>query len=814
MLQNQRLSLWTSDCFSFVVATTLTTPLERADDAPEPPEPKGRWHLPRFIKYILIAASAVALACLGVVFGFYVHYARLADRNLKAGPFASIDSFYAAPETVHVGERMAVKQLVALLRRAGADSTQGNAVGRLQILADGVEFHPGPQSVTGQPAVLIRISNDKIAQITSLSDRAPLHQYVLEPALITSVSEQNREKRRLIKFRDIPQNLVHAIISAEDKRFFQHAGFDPMRILKAAWVDFRSGRKEQGASTISMQLSRSFWLDSDKSWRRKFAELLITMRLEERLSKEQIFEDYCNQVYLGRTGTYSINGFGAAAIAFFGKDIRQLTLPEAATLAGIIQRPSYYSPLRNPEHAVDRRNLVLTMMRQNGYITDAEYADTVQARLTVASHDGEAADAPYFVDLVNDELQSDLSDSRGGQTRVYTTLDMNLQRAAADAVRVGMQEVDKRLGKLRHKGAPLPQAQVALIALDPHTGEVKALIGGRDYTASQLDHALAKRQPGSVFKPFVYAAALNTAVEGGSQIFTPASTIVDEPTTFASGTYSPGNFGHTFYGTVTLRSALAHSINVATVKLAEMVGYDAVVRMARRAGLNEDIRATPAVALGSYDATPFEIAGAYTVFANQGVFVKPRLISTVRDHEGGITHQNEPDTRKALDPRVAYLMVNLLGEVMRSGTAAGVRSRGFIVPAAGKTGTSHDGWFAGFTSNLLCVVWIGFDDNQELHLEGAKSALPVWTEFMKRALEYYPDAKPFARPDGITSAQICPESGELASELCPSKVAEVFIAGSEPQDSCAMHNSSAGDPAQVAGGDGAVTGVPISLPQN
>jgi len=225
------------------VATTLTTPLERADEAPEPPEPKGRWHLPRFTKYILIGASAVAMACLGVVFGFYVHYARLADRNLKAGPFASIDSFYAAPETVHVGERMAVKQLVALLRRAGADPTQGNAVGRLQILADGVEFHPGAQSVTGQPAVLIRISNDKISQITSLSDRAPLNQYVLEPALITSVSEENREKRRLIKFRDIPQNLVHAIISAEDKRFFQHAGFDPMRILKAAWVDFRSGRK-------------------------------------------------------------------------------------------------------------------------------------------------------------------------------------------------------------------------------------------------------------------------------------------------------------------------------------------------------------------------------------------------------------------------------------------------------------------------------------------------------------------------------------------------------------------------------------------
>src|SRR6266852_1047070 len=300
-----------------------------------------------------------------------------------------------------------------------------------------------------------------------------------------------------------------------------------MRILKAAWVDFRSGRKRQGASTITMQLARNFWLDSDKSWGRKFAELLITLRLEEKLSKEQIFEDYCNQVYLGRRGTYSINGFGAAALSFFGKDIRQLTLPEAATLAGLVQRPSYFSPIRYPERAIERRNIVLNLMRQNEYISNEEYANAMQAQLTAPPQDRESTEAPYFLDLVNDKLQNDIPEAQGGQSRIYTTLDLNLQRAAGDAVRIGIQEVDKRL---RHrKGAPLPEAQVALVALDPHTGEVKALIGGRDYERSQLNRSLAKRQPGSVFKPFVYAAALNTALEGGPQILTQATTVVDEP---------------------------------------------------------------------------------------------------------------------------------------------------------------------------------------------------------------------------------------------------------------------------------------------
>jgi penicillin-binding protein 1B len=347
---------------------------------------------------------------------------------------------------------------------------------------------------------------------------------------------------------------------------------------------------------------------------------------------------------------------------------------------------------------------------------------------------------------------------------------------------------------------------VALIALDPHTAEIKALVGGRNYGMSQLNHVLAKRQPGSIFKPFVYAAAMDTGIEGGPNILTAGTTIDDEPTTFwfDNKPYEPSNFEHKFYGKVTLRQALAHSLNVATVKVAEMVGYDKVVEMANRAGLNYQIQATPAVALGAYEVSPLEMAGAYTMFANQGVFVRPSFISMVRAENGDPIYANKIEKHQTLDPRVAYLMTNLMEEVMRSGTGAGVRGRsGFNAPAAGKTGTSHDGWFAGYTTELLCIVWVGFDDNRPLDLEGAKSAAPIWAEFMKRAIQYreYAAAKPFSVPDGIVTIQIDPLSGMPASPMCPETRAEVYIAGTQPVGTCPLHGAGQPGVTNVAGWD-------------
>jgi penicillin-binding protein 1B len=777
--------------------------------------PKGAG-LTRFVlspvgKFLLVSVALVTVAGVGVFTYFYNSYSRLIDQKLRIGPFANTSKLFAAPRTLNIGELIAPAEIALELRRTGYNESERNPMGYYRLRPDGIEIYPGPDSYFRRDAGLLKFTNGKISQIISLSDNSDLFQYQVEPQLITNLFDRNREKRRLVKFEDIPQVLVDAVTSAEDKRFFQHAGIDPLGIIRAAYVDLKKGRKEQGASTLTQNLARAFWLDNVKTWKRKLAEVMITIELEQKLSKKEIFEDYCNQMYLGRRGSFSIQGFGEASQAYFGKDIRQLNLVEAATLAAMLRNANLYNPFRFPDRVRERRNWVLGQMRENGHISDREYAVAIETPLNLAKGVVQSLDAPYFVDLVNDTLTTRFQDydflSHG--FRVYTTLDLNLQREAAEAVRIGMEQVDARLKKQkRFKGVEFPGEQVALVAIDPHTGEIKALVGGRNYGMSQLNHVLAKRPPGSSFKPFVYAAALNTAIEGGSHILTAGTVVEDEPTTFwyDNKPYEPSNFEHKFYGEVTLRRALAKSINVATVKVAEMVGYDKVVQMANRAGLR-GIEPTPAVALGSYEVTPLDIAGAYTMFANQGVLVKPSFISMVRGENGESIYTNKIDKHQALDPRIAYLMTNLMEEVIRSGTAAGLRGRsGFNAPAAGKTGTSQgerDGWFAGYTTELMCIVWVGFDDNRELNLEGAHSAAPIWGEFMKRALQYrdYSAVKPFTVPDGIVTVQIDPLSGMPATPMCPETSAEVYIAGTQPVGSCPLHGAGQPGMTNVAGWD-------------
>jgi penicillin-binding protein 1B len=745
---------------------------------------------------LLLLVVLVGIAGLAAFTYYYLKFAALIDAKLRTGPYPSASMIFAAPKTVTLGDEITPEEIAEELRRSGYTESPSNPMGWYNLRSDAIEIFPGPDSYFDQEGGVLRFEGGRVVEIISTRDHTARTQYLLEPELLTNLYQNvgnRREKRRPVKFSDLPPVLVQAVLSAEDKRFFQHAGFDPFRILKAAYVDLKEGRIAEGASTLTMQLAGSIWLNrSERTWKRKAAEVLITLHLERKLSKEQIFEYYANHIDLGMRGSFSIRGFGEAAQAYFGKDVRDLTLPEAATLAGLIRQPSYTNPVRWPERAKARRNVVLSLMRENGYITEAQFREAAAAPLTVVQGGAESADAPYFVDLVNNQLQDEFEqyDFQRTSHRVYTTLDMDLQRDAAEAVRLGMQEVDEQLRRRREFRNKPPDAQVALVALDAATGEVRALIGGRDYGRSQLNRVLARRQPGSSFKPFVYAAAFTAAVEEGRQI-TPLTTLVDEPTTFYfdGQTYSPANFGEKYYGTVTVRYALAHSLNVPTVRLAEMVGYDKVVEVAQRAGMNLRIQPTPAVALGAYEVTPLEIAGAYTVFPNLGVYVAPSWIKLIRDQSGKVLYTHKPRRKEALDPRVAYLMVDLLQEVMRSGTAAGARARGFTLPAGGKTGTSHDGWFAGFTSKLICVVWVGFDDNRELGLEGARSALPVWTEFMKRAHRHreYRNVREFEPPEGIVMVEIDPLSGMLAGPGCPKPQLQAFIAGTEPLEVCRLH---------------------------
>jgi penicillin-binding protein 1B len=595
---------------------------------------------------------------------------------------------------------------------------------------------------------------------------------------------------------------VDAVLAIEDRRFFQHGGVNFMRLAEAAWIDLTHQRHEQGGSTITMQLSRAFFLTPEKTVKRKIAEMLIAMELEQKFTKQQIFEFYANRVDVGQRGSFTISGFAAASQAYFNKDLKDITLPEAALIAGLVQAPSYLSPYRHPERALDRRNVVLDSMVETHAATRADVEKAKATPLKLAPPNVEASDAPYFVDLVRDTVIGKLNERELNDQsyRIYTTLDPELQKIAAQAVETGMKLVDDQITKLRTrrvkvgkkkfetKVLPGPQAQLALIAMDPHTGEVLALVGGRNYGLSQLNHASARRPTGSIFKPFVYAAALNTAIDGTPPVFTPASMVDDQPTTFSYGDqiYEPRNYKEEYHGQVTLRYALAMSLNNATVKLAEEVGYDKVADLAKAAGITS-VKPTPAMALGAYDATPLDMAAAYTLFANNGVRVAPTVVNSVRNSTGDIVADFKPDKRQVVDPRVAFVTTNMMEAVVNTGLAfSAVRGRGFSAPAAGKTGSSHDGWFAGYTSNLLCIVWVGYDDYSDIRLSGAQTAAPIWAEFMKKAVASprYSDVKPFSQPSGVVDVQLDKLTNLLANASCPETYTAAFIAGTEPSQTC------------------------------
>jgi penicillin-binding protein 1B len=732
---------------------------------------------------------------------YYVKFGRMIDQRFKGPVFGNSARIYAIAHPVQVGEKIDPKDIASLLRRAGYSESGKSAMGSYRLYDGAIEIKPGPDSYHSPESAMIRFRGGKVERITSKS--GDLAAYELEPQMITSLFDAGqRSKRQLVTYDEIPKMMVDAVLAIEDRRFFQHGGVNFIRLAEATWVDVTRGRHEQGGSTITMQLSRAFFLTPEKTVKRKLSEMLIALEMEQKLSKQQIFEFYANRVDLGQRGSFTISGFAQAARAYFNKDLKDLTPAEMALIAGIIQAPSYLSPYRHPERALDRRNLVLDSMVENHALTQADAERAKATPLKLAPPNVEASDAPYFVDLLRDTLITKLDERQMNEQgyRIYSTIDPDLQRAAAAAVESGMKLVDDQVTKLRTKRTrigknkyetkvlPGPLAQVAVVVMDPHTGEVLALVGGRNYGISQLNHAVAKRPTGSIFKPFVYAAAMNTALDGTNPVFTPASIVQDAPATFAYGDqiYEPRNYKEEYHGDVTARYALAMSLNNATVKLAEEVGYEKVADLAKLSGITS-VKATPAMALGAYDATPIDMAAAYTVFANNGLRISPTLVNSVRNANGDIVQDFKPETHTVLDPRVAYIMTNMMEGVINFGLGyTPVRLRGFDRPAAGKTGSSHDGWFAGYTSNLVCIVWVGFDDYSDLRISGALSAAPIWTEVMKKAaaLPQYADMRPFSQPSGVVDVQLDKATNLLATPSCPQTYSAAFIAGTEPSETC------------------------------
>ncbi len=749
---------------------------------------------------MLGAATFLLLVIAAVTTYYWISYGRMIDLRLSGHIQQTTARIYAAPIRISTGEPLTVGDLADQLQRAGySELDVSGTPGRYVLHGNEIEIRPSSESYFGgKNRLVVDFGGKEIQKIRSMDTGAALDSAEVEPELLTSLFDDSREKRRAVNFNDIPKVLRDAVLSVEDRRFFEHPGFDPIRILGAAWADLRHGARVQGGSTISMQVARSFFFSTDRTLRRKIAETMVALELERRFNKQQIFELYANEIYLGNRGSFAIHGFGEASLAYFNKDVREVSLPEAAFLAGIIHAPNRYSTAeRRPERAVEARDRALLSMTENGAISAEQAREAKKVPLQIVGGGLEGSTAPYFVDMVKEHLLDQFSeaDLLSQSFRVYTTLDPDLQRAASDAVDMGVKNIDsqlaKRYARWQKAGQQAPQAQVAIVVLDPHNGEIKALVGGRNYGESQLNHVLARRQPGSAFKPFVYAAAFEGAVDGVQPIVTPATEVMDEPTTFDfdGKEYTPNNYGEKFHGKVTLREALTDSLNVATVKVAELVGYTRVTDMAHQFGLDPSIRPTPAVALGAYEMTPLEVAAGYTIFANGGVRAEPMYIRNVVKSDGESLERGIVRTRKALDPRVNYLLTNMMEDVIDHGTGAVVRARGFIAPAAGKTGTSRDGWFAGYTSNLLAIVWVGFDDNRDLGLSGASAPAPIWAEFMKRAIELpaYRDVQPFEMPSGVTRVSIDPETMQLATPSCPTTRDEVYIIGTEPTEFCSLH---------------------------
>lgn len=693
------------------------------------------------------------------------------------------DLGYTARETPREGgEFAATREVVAIVPRGGRHA--GRTV-RLEWAAPDAT-RPGAAT---PPATIARV----------LVGDTRVTEVALDPPLLSGLATPTRERRRRVPLAAIPAHVQQAVLAIEDRRFYAHPGVDPIRMVGALATNLRGTRAYLvGASTITQQLARNFFLTEQmaeeqlsgrRSVKRKLLEQFMAIVLETRATKEEILELYLNEVYLGHRGSFALHGVAAAARTYFAKDLSNLSVGEGALIAGVIQSPGNHSPFASLTRAKERRDVVLQAMHDAGYLPAAGLKQALAEPLQ-ASARALDFEAPYFVDHVADELETLLPGLSGSDAalEVYTTLDINLQRAAQDAVRTGLAGIDDTMTRRKRRVRP----QAALIAIDPRTGEVLALVGGRSYNQSQFNRVTgARRQPGSVFKPFVYLAAFDQAAKDGRTDLTPASMVLDEPTTWtaAEGDWTPGNYDDEYDGMVTLRRALALSRNVAAIKVAEQAGFSTVASLWTRTGLGKTpLRGYPSIALGVFELTPFEVAQAFTTFATFGTQVPLRTITRIV-HGPRDRPLPAPKSRAVAAPAVTYLVTNMMRSVLNEGTGASARAAGFALDAAGKTGTTNDlrdGWFVGFTPELLAVVWVGLDDNQILGLSGAQSALPIWTAFMKRALAGRPNV-PFQPPSGIVQLEIDRDTGHLALPGCPRVATEAFLAGTEPGAWCPLH---------------------------
>jgi len=761
-----------------------------------------------------VGATATLFLVAGIVVVLY--FSRVVSRTMDGRRWSLPTRLYSDVWAVRPGDTLSADDVVRRLTRLRyvevpkppvAAGQYAHVRGRIAVTPNARETAWG--RTPGIPAEM-DFSGRRVAALKRADDGTPLPYVVFEPEVVGSVYDEKMQDRTLVTLDQVPPVVLDAILTTEDRDFFTHGGISFRRLVGAVLQGAARGGGVRGTSTLTQQLVKNMFLTPERKLKRKVVEALMAVILEAKYSKKEILEAYLNEIYLGQRGSISVTGVEEAARFYFGKSVSQLNLPEAAMLAGLISSPGKYSPFRNPENARQRRGVVLKGMLEQKKIDKAGYEAALLAPLTRSKGPPSGIIAPHFVDFVLSQVKEAPGFMKEDGLSVYTTLDPDMQQAAGAAVFNGLEELEKRYKRLRPRGEE-DVLQAAVIALDPATGSVRALVGGRDYQVSQFNRIVqARRQPGSLFKPFVYLTAFGK--RDLPKPITPASIFVDSPIALVWGkgedeTWSPKNYDGEFRGPMTARQALEQSINIPTVRIAVTETAPGrtllpdIVDSARRAGITSPMRAYPSLALGAFETSPMEIAAAYCTFANGGFRVRPNaLLGIVGPNARRIETKDEPVVRGA-DADAISILDSVLQGVVDRGTGASVRRLGAQGILAGKTGTTNDGrdaWFIGFSPRLLVAVWVGFDDNRGLNLSGSSAALPIFADFVRRLPSQYFEV-PFPTTPGIVTASIDPTTGMLVTEECPKSLNEVFLAGTAPTERCTVHGGGVPGPG-IAGG--------------
>lgn len=720
----------------------------------------------RTVRYGLAAALGVGMLA---VTGEALVRARL-DESLQR----ATTRFYARPPVFQVGTRIDPVALGRYFERMGYRRTNRSRVGVGEYRSDDGRWTIGRRAFRVadrlDPGGVVTVELDDEGWVAGLEDaeRRWLPLAVLEPEPLRTPGAPG-DDRVPVDLADVPQHLVDAVLAVEDRHFYQHSGIDVARIAGAALANLRAVRFAEGGSTITQQLVKNRFLSSRRSPIRKLRELAIALVLERRYTKDDILEAYLNEIYLGQDGAYAVRGVGRAAQFYFGKDLSQLGLAESALLAGLICGPNLYAPSRHPEAATERRNLVLARMRDQGVVSDGAVRRATGAPLGIRRTSPPSRAGRYFAAHV----ASRLGDTRG--LTVFTTLNMDLQIAAEAAVRGGIAHLEREHPELVREDSP---AQAALVALDPASGDILAMVGGRDYGVTQFNRAAeARRQPGSAFKPIVALAALS------SREVTLASHLEDEPLSVETpvGVWQPVNYDGQFRGPVSLRRALESSLNVPFARLGLQVGPERIAATARRLGIQSPLRSVPSLALGASEVTPLELAGAFGVLAAQGFRADLHAVEGAMNQEGEVVARTEHGGEPVFTPAETYLVTSALEGAVERGTGRGVRAWGYWGPIAAKSGTTNDfrdAWFVGYTPTLAVAVWVGFDNGRTVGLSGAQAALPIFARFINATGATASD-RDIAPPPELEIVAVDPLTGLAADQSCGGEP-EYFLPGTAP----------------------------------